>query len=60
MARIFPEEGYGFLRTPDDRELHFHQRTVLRGAFPRLHVGSLVRFAEELGDTGPRRVRWLQ
>jgi ribosomal subunit interface protein len=54
VARIFPEDGYGFLRTPDGREVYFHQRSVLRGAFPRLHVGSLVRYAEELGDTGPQ------
>ncbi len=54
VTRLFPEEGYGFLGTPDGREIYFHQRSVLRGAFPRLRVGSTVRFAEEPGDEGPQ------
>jgi ribosomal subunit interface protein len=54
VARIFPEEGYGFLQTPEGREIYFHERSVLRGAFPRLRVGSAVRFDEEAGDQGPQ------
>jgi cold shock CspA family protein len=54
VARLFREDGYGFLRTPDGRDVYFHQRSVLRGAFPQLRVGSLVRFAEEQGDEGPQ------
>ncbi len=54
VARLFADEGYGFLRTPDDREIYFHQRSVLNGAFRRLRVGSTVRFVEEAGDDGPQ------
>ena len=54
VARIFPDEGYGFLETPDGREIYFDERSVLRGAFPRLRVGSEVRFAEEPGEKGPQ------
>ncbi len=54
VARLFPDDGYGFLRTADGREIYFHERSVLRGAFPRLRVGSTVRFAEELGEEGPQ------
>jgi cold shock CspA family protein len=54
VVRLFPEDGYGFLRTPDGREVYFHERSVLRDAFPRLKVGSRVRFAEEAGDEGPQ------
>ncbi len=54
VARLFREDGYGFLRTADGRDVYFHQRSVLRGAFPRLRVGTLVRFAEEQGDEGPQ------
>jgi cold shock CspA family protein/ribosome-associated translation inhibitor RaiA len=54
VARLFPEDGYGFLETPDGRELYFHEHSVLRGGFRRLAVGSAVRFAEELGDRGPQ------
>jgi ribosomal subunit interface protein len=54
VARILPEDGYGFLRTADGREIYFHERSVLRGGFPRLRVGSEVRFVEEAGDEGPQ------
>jgi len=54
VARIFPGKGYGFLETPEGREIYFDERSVLRGAFPRLRVGSEVRFAEEMGEEGPQ------
>ena len=54
VARIFPQDGYGFLATPDGRELFFDRRAVLGDAFARLRVGTPVRFAEELGDEGPQ------
>ncbi len=54
VARILPDEGYGFLRTPDGREIYFHERSVLRGAFSRLRAGTEVRFVEEAGDEGPQ------
>ncbi len=54
VTRLFPGDGYGFLRTPDGREIYFHEHSVLRGAFGRLRVGSAVRFAEEAGDEGPQ------
>jgi ribosomal subunit interface protein len=54
VARILPEEGHGVLRTPEGREIYFHERSVLRGGFPRLRVGSEVRFVEEAGDEGPQ------
>ncbi len=54
VARIFPDEGYGFLLTPDGREIYFHERSVLNGAFARLDPGTEVRFVEEAGDEGPQ------
>lgn len=54
VARILPEDGYGFLRTPDGREIYFHEHSVLRGGFRRLAVGAEVRFVEEPGDDGPQ------
>ncbi|GAO02414.1 HPF/RaiA family ribosome-associated protein [Anaeromyxobacter sp. PSR-1] len=54
VARIFHGEGFGFLRTPDDREIYFDARSVLRGGFERLEIGSPVRFVEEPGDEGPQ------
>lgn len=54
VVRLFPYEGYGFLRGPDGRELYFHRNSVLDNAFDRLAVGDRVRFAEEAGEAGPQ------
>jgi len=36
------------------REIYFHKNSVLGRAFPRLKVGTTVRFAEEQGERGPQ------
>ena len=54
VARLFPVEDYGFLETPDGRELYFHKNSVLHPGFERLEVGTEVYFAEELGEKGPQ------
>ena len=54
VTKIFPEEGYGFLETPDGREIYFHGHSVLQPGFDHIAVGTEVRFAEELGEKGPQ------
>lgn len=58
VVRLFPGassgEGYGFLKTPDGRELYFHRHSVLHGDYERLAVGTEVRFEEEEGEDGPQ------
>lgn len=54
VVRLFPEEGYGFLKTPAGEELYFHRNSVLHGDFERLAVGTEVRFDESEGDDGPQ------
>jgi len=54
VTRLFPDEGYGFLQTPDEREVYFHRNAVLHEAFDRLKVGTEVHFAEEMGEKGPQ------
>ncbi len=55
VERIFPDQGYGFLRTVETgREIYFHANSVLHNDFDRLEVGTGVRFAEELGEKGPQ------
>ena len=54
VVRLFPYEGYGFIRGSDGRELYFHKHSVLDKAFDRLEVGARVRFAEEAGEAGPQ------
>lgn len=54
VKEIFPNQGYGFLETTDDREIYFSKTSVLDGHFERLRVGTRVRFAEEAGEKGPQ------
>jgi len=54
VVRLFPVDGYGFLQTPDGREIYFAGASVLKGAFKRLKVGGEVRYVEEMGDKGPQ------
>ena len=54
VARLFHEQGYGFLETSDGREIYFHKNSVLNSAFDRLTPGSMVSFIEERGEQGPQ------
>ena len=54
VSKLFHEEGYGFLETPDGREIYFHGNSVLPPGFDHLAVGTEVRFAEEQGAEGPQ------
>lgn len=54
VVKLFPEKGYGFVRTPDGQELYFHRNSVLGNGFDELRVGAEVRFAEEAGQKGPQ------
>jgi cold shock CspA family protein/ribosome-associated translation inhibitor RaiA len=54
VSKILPGAGYGFLTSDDGREIYFHKNSVLGRAFPRLKVGTTVRFAEEQGEKGPQ------
>lgn len=54
VIRLMAEGGYGFLETPDGREIYFHRNSVRNGGFERLEVGAEVAFSEEEGDKGPQ------
>jgi cold shock CspA family protein len=53
VAKIFNDDGYGFIITPDGREVYFHENSVIEG-FEKLKKGSQVRFSEEAGEKGPQ------
>jgi len=57
IARISPDEQYGFIRTRDDRDVYFHRNSVLNNEFTKLKVGAEVSFLEEQGKEGPQAVR---
>jgi cold shock CspA family protein len=52
VTKLFPEEGYGFLKTLDEREVYFHRNSVLHDDFDRLDIGTGVRLLIEQGDKG--------
>ncbi len=57
VIRIFPNESYGFIQTPDERDIYFHRNSILNEEFDRLKVGTEVSFVEEQGKEGPQAAR---
>lgn len=56
VTRLFLDQGYGFLRTSDEREVYFNDLSVVNDGFKRLGVGSEVRYvlAPDDGPQGPQ------
>lgn len=54
VTKLFPLEGYGFIETPEGREVYFHRHAVANRRFEAVDLGVLVRFTEEDGDRGPQ------
>ncbi|HVA38553.1 MAG TPA: cold shock domain-containing protein [Candidatus Dormibacteraeota bacterium] len=54
VSKLFPDKGFGFIETPDGREVYFNRKSVLNDAFDRLAIGTAVGFAEERGEKGPQ------
>ena len=54
VTKLFPVDGYGYIETPDGREIYFHSNSVLNKRFKSLKLGSKVSFTEEAGEKGPQ------
>jgi len=54
VMKLVPEMDYGIIETADNREIYFHRNSVLNNSFDQLELGSVVRFAEEMGEQGPQ------
>jgi cold shock CspA family protein len=52
VSQLFPNDDYGFIVTPDGKEIYFHRNSVLHDAFSRLEIGSEVAVVEEMGEKG--------
>jgi len=57
VARLYPDEGYGFIATPEGRELYFSRDNVVNPTFSDLEVGTAVQFIEEPAAEGPQAKR---
>jgi len=50
---LFPDKGYGFIRTVDTQEdIYFHRNSVLHNGFDYLKIGMGVRYTAEVGEKG--------
>jgi cold shock CspA family protein/ribosome-associated translation inhibitor RaiA len=54
VTKLFRDQGYGFLKTFDGREIYFHSNSVLHNDFERLEIGTGVHFSLEQGEEGPQ------
>ena len=54
ISALFPDKGYGYLTTPEGREIYFHENSVINHDFKQLKTGMEVRFSEEMGEKGPQ------
>lgn len=57
ITKIFPAQGYGFIETPDRRELYFNRNSVVEPEFEQLEIGAEVSYVEEQGKEGPQARR---
>jgi cold shock CspA family protein len=57
VARLFTDDGYGFIRTADGRELYFARENVVHPPFEHLVPGEEVQFIEEPAAEGPQAKR---
>ena len=57
VARLFPEQDYGFIEKDDGTEVYFHRYNCAHPAFEQLREGDVVHFLEEAGSEGPQANR---
>lgn len=55
VVRLYPEQDYGFIETPERQNIYFHRAVVRDGSFEDLEEGSEVFYtlADEEGSMGP-------
>jgi len=52
VEKIFREKDYGFLRATDGQQVYFHRNSLLHKHWEGLTVGTMVRYAPEMGENG--------
>jgi cold shock CspA family protein len=54
IQQLFKDDGYGFIRDFDGRDIFFHRNSVVNDEFDNLKIGTTVSFNEVTGDKGPQ------
>jgi cold shock CspA family protein len=57
VRKLMRKDGYGFIESPDGREIYFHRNSVEAPGFDALQLGERVAFTEEDGRDGPQASR---
>lgn len=57
VARLNPDEAYGFIRRADGSELYFSSDNLVNASFDQLKEGDEVKFIEEMAAEGPQAKR---
>lgn len=57
IVRLFKDDDFGFIATPDGEEYYFNANNVVHPKFQRLTVGTPVHFISAMGDEGPQAHR---
>lgn len=59
VRKISPFESYGFIVTPDEREIYFHENALKDIPLDQLIEGDEVMYGETVGDKGPQ-ASWVR
>lgn len=59
IKKISPYESYGFILTPDERDIYFHENALKNVVMDELKEGDSVVFRETFGDKGPQ-ASWVR
>ena len=59
VRKVSPFESYGFIVTPDEREIYFHENALKDIALDQLKEGDEVIYGETSGDKGPQ-ASWVR
>ena len=54
VTRLFPDQGYGFIKNANGQEIYFHKNSLPGDDFDRLEIGTGVQWHEEQGEKGPQ------
>ena len=57
VSKLFPAQDYGFLETPDRRQVYFHRNSLIDVDFAHLDIGTEVAYVEEQGEQVPQAAR---
>jgi cold shock CspA family protein/ribosome-associated translation inhibitor RaiA len=59
IRKVSPHESYGFITTPDERDIYFHENALKNVHIDDISEGDGVIYGETLGDKGPQ-ASWVR